>query len=197
MGDFIATDEPLFRLYGSAGGASAALLSASVAFGSERTLEHDPMFAFRILVDIALKALSPAINDPTTAVLAMDQIHRLLRDIGLRHLHGDTIRDANGQVRLVLRTPEWQDFVHMACPEIRRSGATSVQIVRRQRAMLENLLRTLPPRRHPALQEQLDILDRLLPDSLTMPEDLALARIGDAQGIGGAEVSARRELTRP
>jgi uncharacterized membrane protein len=197
VGDFVATDEPLFRLYGSVASANAALLSASVAFGSERTLEHDPMFAFRILVDIALKALSPAINDPTTAVLAIDQIHRLLRDVGARHLHGGSVRDANGQVRLVMRTPKWQDFVHMACTEIRHSGATSVQIVRRQRAMLENLLRTLPPTRHPELREQLDILDRLLPDYFTLPEDLALARIGDAQGMGGATDSARRELTRP
>ena len=46
----------------------------SVAFGPERTLEQDPMFAFLIIVDIAFKALSPAINDPTTAVLALDQV---------------------------------------------------------------------------------------------------------------------------
>ena len=53
-----------------------------MAFGTERTIEQDPMFAFRILTDIALKALSPAINDPTTAVLALDQLQRLLRVVG-------------------------------------------------------------------------------------------------------------------
>ena len=57
-----------------------------MAFGTERTLEQDPIFAFRILVDIGLKALSPAINDPTTAVLALDQLQRLLRVLGKRNL---------------------------------------------------------------------------------------------------------------
>ena len=51
-------------------------------------MDQDPTFAFRIVVDVALKALSPAINDPTTAVLAMDQLHRMLRTVGKRHLHG-------------------------------------------------------------------------------------------------------------
>jgi uncharacterized membrane protein len=162
-----------------------------VAFGTERTMEQDPMFGFRILVDIALKALSPAINDPTTAVLAIDQIHRLLRVVGQRHLHGEALLDAAGHVRLVLRTPDWEDFVHIACNEIRACGAGSVQVPRRMRAMLENLIRTLPAQRHPALEQQLDLLDRVLPDFYRLPEDLALARIADSQGLGGASARSR------
>lgn len=113
VGDFVAADEPLFNLYGD------AFLHEAVALGTERTMEQDPMFAFQILADIALKALSPAINDPTTAVLAIDQIHRLLRVVGRRQLHGEAIRDAAGSVRVILRTPDWEDFVHIACNEIR------------------------------------------------------------------------------
>ena len=79
VGDFVAVDEPLFRLYGGAAAIDDRQLRSAVALGSERTIEQDPTFAFRILVDIAIKALSPAINDPTTAVLAIDQLHRLLR----------------------------------------------------------------------------------------------------------------------
>ena len=52
------------------------------------TPEQDPAFAFRIIVDIASKGLSPGINDPTTAVLAIDEIHHLLRSVGSRHLAG-------------------------------------------------------------------------------------------------------------
>jgi len=192
VGDFVAADEPLFHLYGAAAGADDAVLREAVAFGPERTMEQDPMFAFRILVDIALKALSPAINDPTTAVLSIDQIHRLLRYVGLRQLHGDRIRDADGKVRVVLRTPNWQDFVQISCNEIRACGITSVQIVRRQRAMLENLMRTLPPQRHAALRQELDTLDQLLPDYYKLPQDLALAKIADSQGLGGAADSATR-----
>jgi uncharacterized membrane protein len=191
VGDFVATDEPLFRLYGGAAGVDDQVLREAAAFGPERTMEQDPTFAFRILVDIALKALSPAINDPTTAVLAIDQIHRLLRFVGLRQLHGDSIRDADGTVRVILRTPNWQDFVHISCNEIRACGANSVQIVRRQRAMLENLVRTLPVERHAALLKELDILDRTLPDFYKLPEDLALARIPDSQGLGGAAAAVR------
>jgi uncharacterized membrane protein len=186
VGDFVAADEPLFNLHGGAAAIDDALLRESVVFGSERTMEQDPTFSFRILVDIAIKALSPAINDPTTAVLAIDQIHRLLRVVGRRQLHGDAIRDAAGHVRLILRTPNWGDFVHIACNEIRACGAGSVQIPRRLRAMLENLVRTLPPHRHAALREQLDLLDRTLPDYYKLPEDLALARVADSQGLGGA-----------
>jgi uncharacterized membrane protein len=191
VGDFVATDEPLYNLYGAAAGISDRILREAVAFGSERTLEQDPMFAFRILVDIALKALSPAINDPTTAVLAMDQVHRLLRVVGRRRLHDEEFRDAAGHVRLVLRTPNWEDFVHVACNEIRACGAGSVQIPRRQRAMLENLIRTLPAQRHAALREQLDLLDRTLPDYYKLPEDLALARVPDSQGLGGSSLGSR------
>ena len=191
VGDFVATDEPLFHLHGGAARADDGMLRAAVAFGSERTMEQDPTFAFRILVDIALKALSPAINDPTTAVLAMDQIHRLLRVVGRQQLHSDAIRDAAGSVRVVLRTPNWNDFVDIAFNEIRACGAGSIQIPRRQRAMLENLIATLPAYRHPALREQRDLLDRTLPDFYKLPEDLALARIPDTQGLGGAS-SARR-----
>ena len=57
------------------------------------------MFAFRVIVDIALKALSPAINDPTTAVLALDQVQRLLRLVGQRKLRGEVILDDGGQPR--------------------------------------------------------------------------------------------------
>ncbi len=182
----MARDEPLFRLYGGAGTIDDRLLRGSVALGSERTIEQDPTFAFRILVDIAIKALSPAINDPTTAVLAIDQLHRLLRMVGLRHLRGEEICDAEGNPRLIFRMPNWEDFVHLSCIEIRHCGAGSVQIMRRMRSMLENLMQTLPPHRHPALIQQLGLLDRTIERQYSLPEDLAIARIPDSQGLGGA-----------
>ena len=79
VGDFVGVGEPLFFLHGGAAAIDEHTLRACIVFGSERTMEQDPLFAFRILVDIAIKALSAAINDPTTAVLAIDQLHRLLR----------------------------------------------------------------------------------------------------------------------
>ena len=186
VGDFVATDEPLFVLYGGAATIADDALHATVAFGPERTLEQDPMFAFRILVDIGLKALSPAINDPTTAVLAIDQVHRLLRVLGRRHLRPDVMLDAAGRPRVIFRTPNWEDFVHVACTEIRACGADNLQVARRLRAMLQNLIQVLAPHRHGALSTELGALDRTIERLYDLPEDLALARVPDAQGLGGS-----------
>jgi uncharacterized membrane protein len=186
VGDFVGSDEPLYHLQGGAGSIDDEMLHGSVAFGSERTLEQDPLFAFRILVDIALKALSKAINDPTTAVLAIDQLHRLLRSVGHRDLRADHILDGQGALRLVFRTPGWDDFVHLAFTEIRYCGAENIQIARRLRAMINNLIDTLPAQRHAALTRELQLLDRMLEKIHLLPEDLALARVPDRQGLGGS-----------
>ena len=159
IGDFAAAGQPLFFLYGGASSADEQRLREAVALGRERTIEQDATFAFRIIVDIAIKALSKAINDPTTAVLSIDQLHRMLRVVGRRHLHDDAVRDASGQVRLVFRTPNWEDFVQLACREMRLYGAENFQVARRLRAMLEDLLKVLPESRRPALQEELELLD--------------------------------------
>jgi len=184
VGDFVAIDEDLFLIYGRGAIDETRLLDA-VAFGSERTMEQDPTFAFRIVVDIALRALSSAINDPTTAVLAIDQLHRLLRSAGLKHLHTDELRDRNGRLRAIVRTPNWEDLVHLSFREIRRCGSDNLQVVRRLRAMFDNLLRTLPAHRLPAIALELTLLDREIEQKFPYPEDLALARIGDPQGHGG------------
>jgi uncharacterized membrane protein len=185
VGDFVAVEEPLFNLYGGARSIDEEALRSAIAFGSERTLEQDPTFAFRIVVDIALRALSPAINDPTTAVLAIDQLHRMLRMVGKRHLRTDEILDETGQLRVICRTPNWEDFVHLGFSEIRMCGSTNLQIVRRLRAMIENLIRTLPTPCHPMLQVELSLLDREIVRNFSYPEELALARVADSQGLGG------------
>ena len=186
VGDFVATDEPLFELYDGAVSIDNRRLEATVAFGPERTMEQDPLFAFRIIADIALKALSPAINDPTTGVLALDQLNRLLRIVGRRRLRSETIVDRGGAPRVIFRTPNWEDFVYVSCTEIRAYGASNVQVARRLRAMLENLIATLPARRHAALDAERRRLDLAIASLYSIPEDRELAGIPDAQGLGGS-----------
>jgi uncharacterized membrane protein len=157
----------------------------SVAIGQERTLEQDATFAFRIIVDIASKGLSPAINDPTTAVLALDKIHSLLRLVGHRYLETGEVRDKKGRLRLVYRTPDWEDFVRLAVTEIRHFGGESIQVARRLRAMLEDLIRTLPESRAVLLRRELTLLRRSAERFFAEPEDRALAEVGDRQGVGG------------
>ncbi|MBV9956988.1 MAG: DUF2254 domain-containing protein [Acidobacteria bacterium] len=185
VGDYLASGDPLFRLYRGGAALSDDALRNSVALGPERTLEQDPMFAFRIMVDIASKALSPAINDPTTAVLAIDQIHHLLRDVGRRDLDAGRETDRAGRVRLVYRTPDWEDFVHLAVTEVRQYGRDSIQVMRRLRAMLENLIETLPERRAPLLRQELSLLERSTKRTFPDVDDQTLAEESDMQGMGG------------
>jgi uncharacterized membrane protein len=74
------------------------------------------------LVDIAIKALSPAINDPTTAVQAIDQIEDLLRRLGRPNLEDVHAEDRQGIVRLIYPTPNWEDFLSLSFDEIRQHG---------------------------------------------------------------------------
>jgi uncharacterized membrane protein len=187
VGDFIARGDPLFRVSAGRGEMNDAELGACAEVGPERTLEQDPRFAFRIIVDIANKALSPAINDPTTAVLAIDQIHRLLLFVGRRRLDRGEIRDSAGRVRFVYGTPDWEDYVGLGITEIRHFGAGSIQVSRRLFALLTHLLQVLPPRRAPALRRELELVHqsvmRVFPDA----DDRARAEVPDNQGMGGAE----------
>ena len=192
VGDFVAVDEPLFNLYGCKSSIDDEILRATIAFGSERTMEQDPTFAFRIIIDIALKALSPAINDPTTAVLAIDQLHRMLRKVGNRNLRTDEILDKSRLLRVICRTPNWEDFVHLVFSEIRRCGSNNLQIVRRLRSMIENLIQTLPAYRHPVLQLELSLLNREISHHFTQPEEFMLTQVPDSQGLGGHSGKANR-----
>ena len=83
VGDFVSAGAALIDVYGADPGAEAEdKLRSMVALGVERTIEQDPAFAVRIMVDIAIRALSPAVNDPTTAVQVLDHLEDLLRLVG-------------------------------------------------------------------------------------------------------------------
>jgi len=195
VGDFVAFGSPLFRIFGGHDAPSTSALAQSVALGQERTMEQDPAFAFRIIVDVASKGLSPAINDPTTAVLAIDQIHHLLHNVGVRQLDEGLACDRSGALRLVYRTPDWEDFVCLAATEIRHFGGTSIQVARRLRAMLENLAEVLPPERAALLRHELKLLQRSTARCFPEPEDQAMADVSDLQGMGGtlpASVGGRK-----
>jgi uncharacterized membrane protein len=105
--------------------------------------------------------------------------------VGKRHLRTDEIFNRSGQLRVIFRTPNWEDYVHLAFSEIRSCGSNNLQIVRRLRAMIDNLVRTLPGQCHAPLQQELSLLDREIVRNFVYPEELALARVADSQGLGG------------
>ena len=84
VGDFVPAGAAVIRVYGGEpdGERDEQRLRRMIVLGVERTIEQDPAFAVRIMVDIAIKALSPAVNDPTTAVQVINHLGDLLHRIG-------------------------------------------------------------------------------------------------------------------
>jgi uncharacterized membrane protein len=187
VGDSVTRGDPLFRIFGGMHPIPQNALRGCVAVGTERTLDQDPRFAFRILVDIANKALSPAINDPTTAVLVLDQIDNLLLCLGRRRLDDGLARDRDGKLRVVYGTPDWPDYVTLAVSEIRHYGAGSIQVDRRLKAMLEHLIAALPASRRPPLEEELALLKSAIERGFRDEMDRTRAAVADYQGVGGSE----------
>jgi uncharacterized membrane protein len=187
VGDAISHGDPLFRVYGGSRPIPHPTLYGFVAVGRERTLDQDPRFAFRIIVDIANKALSPAINDPTTAVLAIDQIDNLLMLIGRRRLDEGLAHDAEGRLRLVYGTPDWPDYVTLAISEVRQYGEGSLQVSRRLRALLDHLIAVLPPTRRPPLEQEQTLLAGAILRRFPDEADRKRAEVADYQGVGGSD----------
>jgi uncharacterized membrane protein len=187
VGDSVTQGDPLFRVFGGARPVAVNGLRGCIAVGAERTMDQDPRFAFRILVDIANKALSPAINDPTTAVLVLDQIDNLLLFLGRRRLDEGVARDGDGKLRLVYGTPDWPDFVTLAVSEIRHFGVGSIQVDRRLMALLEHLIRELPDARRPPLEQELALLGSAIKRLFTDEVDRKRAGVADYQGVGGSD----------
>jgi uncharacterized membrane protein len=184
VGDTIVEGMPLVRVHGAARPIAEQRLRPLVHLGTERTFEQDPKYAIRILVDIAIKALSPAINDPTTAVQALDQIEDLLLRLGRADLSTGRVADAQGRLRLVFPVPGWEDFLVLAFDEIRYCGANSIQVMRRMRALLQDLMEHVPAERQPALRRYLERVDDGIRRTFDDGPDRTDALATDRQGLG-------------
>ncbi len=138
-------------------------------------------------MDIAIKALSPAVNDPTTAVQALDQIEDLLLRLGRRDLDIRAFHDDAGRLRLVVPFPTWDDFLLLALDEIRAYGASSVQVMRRMMALIKNSPRCCPPAAPPALQRWEHRLQSTIARSFADVDEKQDAAVADRQGLGIGE----------
>jgi uncharacterized membrane protein len=184
VGDTVVDLTPLLRVFGARQPIDEVALAKAIEMGDERTFEQDPKYAIRLLVDIAIKALSPAINDPTTAVQALDQIEDLLLRLGRRRLEIGEFRDTEGQLRLVVPLPTWEDYLRLAFDEIRYCGARSVQVMRRMKALVNDLSSRLPEDRSPALRHWEERLQTTIARSFEDAEEKQEASVEDRQGLG-------------
>ena len=145
-------------VHGTAARSLDAAVVKAVRTGTGRTFEQDPTMAFRVLVDIALRALSPAINDPTTAVQVLDCVEGLLRVLVGRDLDAGVITGPHGRTRVLLTLPDWDDYVALAVDEIVEAGASHARIRRRVERLLRDLIALAPESRRSPLQVRLDDL---------------------------------------
>lgn len=190
VGDAALEDTPLVRVLGSGVPVSEERLKAAIRLGPERTFDQDPKYAIRLLVDIAIKALSPAINDPTTAVQTLDEIEDLLIRLGRRRLEIGEFCDTSGKPRLVVTFPSWDDFLRLALDEIRFYGATSIQVMRRMKALVNELISILPEERHAALRSWQKRLEATVERAYADQIDRLEASREDRQGIGSSRAAA-------
>jgi len=184
VGDTLLVDSVILRASGATAAISDKELAACVHLDDQRTFEQDPKYAMRLLVDVAIKALSPAINDPTTAVQAIDQIEDLLRRLAKCDLEACRAYDHGGILRVIYRMPTWEDYLALAFDEIRQFGSTSIQVMRRLRAALTDLVECVGDERATMVRAYLAHLDSGIERSTFDPQDRAAARVEDRQGLG-------------
>lgn len=189
VGDFVPVGAAILEIHGATLPIEASRrFSGMVALGAERTIEQDPAFAIRVMVDIAIRALSPAVNDPTTAVQVLDYLEETLRVVGAApRPAGEASAEAlSSGVIMPVRT--WPDFLALGITEIREYGATSIQVARRLHALLEELGELVLPENRAAVDEEMRRLDVSVAAAHANSIDLDLAMSRDHQGIGGPEV---------
>jgi uncharacterized membrane protein len=185
VGDTLVEDTLLLRVHGGSRPLVEGPLRQAIRLARQRTFEQDPKYPLRLLVDIAIRALSPAINDPTTAVQAIDQIEDLLLRLGRRALDAGSVTDRAGALRVVFPTPTWEDYLTLAFDEIRHYGADSVQVMRRLRAALLGLEDSLTEAdRAEAVRRYLKHLNQAVQHSVLDAQDQTTALRDDRQGLG-------------
>ncbi|CAL9331977.1 DUF2254 domain-containing protein [Streptomyces sp. enrichment culture] len=199
VGDFVPPGSVLLEVHGTPRSpVEPRRLAGLVALGAERTVEQDPAFALRVLADIAARALSSAVNDPTTAVQVLNHVETFLHGVGRSQLRGrHVLADLAGRPRVVVPGRGWEEYLELGVTEVREYGVGSLQVCRRLRALLDGLLAGVPEARRPAVRRQLALLDDAVEREYPEGFRRTLARTGDRQGIGGGGSSpagpARRD----
>ena len=157
--------------------ALAAAVQESVRIGYQRTLQQDVRFGMRQLVDIALRALSPAVNDPYTAIQAIHRLTVLLCALAPRPLGDYVITGREGPARVIIRAPSFAAYIDLACSQIRRYGAAEPTVTAALLVMLQDTLALISdPSREQALADQARLILSDAERSTPQPADLLQVR---------------------
>lgn len=161
IGAFVRTGTAVFDVRGATGRVADDELLATITLRRERTLDQDVAFGFRQLVDIAERALSPGVNDPTTALQVIDQLHDLLVRLATRPTPAAGHVDADGRCRVVVPVREWGDYLDQAVDEIAHYGTDAPRVLRALEGMLDDVADAAPEdRRAEALRKRAAVTRR-------------------------------------
>jgi len=181
VGEYLAHGTPVALVHG--GDLHEHDVTRFFLIGGERSFVQDPAFGFRQLVDVAIRALSPAVNDPTTGVQAIDRLSDLLAITGNR-LDPTGLRvDSTGTVRIKRKLRDFDGLLVLSLTEVIRYGADAPQVVRRLRAMLDELESALPAERQAAIASQRSLLEAAVSTALPAPFASVASR-ADREGLG-------------
>ena len=181
VGEYLAHGTPVALVHG--GDLHDHDVTRFFLIGGERTFVQDPAFGFRQLVDIAIRALSPAVNDPTTGVQAIDRLSDLLAITGNRPDPTGLRVDSTGTVRVKRKLRDFDGLLVLSLTEVIRYGADAPQVVRRLHGMLDELETTLPTQRRAAIARQRSLLEATASTALPAPF-APVASTADREGLG-------------
>lgn len=184
VGEFVSSRSGAVRIHGEQREATAKAVKKVFVLSRQRTTQQDPSFLLRILVDIAIRALSPAINDPTTTVQVLDRIEAMLILLHERKPGPTYVVDGNGVPRGLVHAPTWIEYFELGVTEIRIYGGQAMQVHRRMRSLLEHLQTVCEGDVLERVSLELKLLDDQLVNGLISEHDMKLARESDRLGIG-------------
>ena len=182
VGEYLPIGVALVAVHGGNGPPDDAIRSC-VHLGRSRTMYQDPLYGIRQLVDVASQALSPAVNQPTTAVIVIDRLEELMLRIGRRPQPTGLFVDTAGDVRLMHPEPTWAETVDLAFTEIAIYGASSPAVTRRLVAAYDRLRQSLPIDLRVDIARQLALLSPLASAALPPEHPMAPPR-PDPRGLG-------------
>jgi uncharacterized membrane protein len=152
VGEEILRGDVLMTVHGATHPIADRALLRHVQVGIDRRFDQDPLQAFRLLNEIAIRALSPAINDPASAVTVTAAVEDLLRIVADKDLDIGRVTDPDGVLRVVLKMPTWDDFLSVGVDDLAPYSADSPMAAARMTSLLDELAGVVPPERRAAVE---------------------------------------------
>ncbi len=202
IGEFLIEGAPLLSVVdpNSMDDETTAKLNAAYSVSRQRTVETDAAFGIRQIVDIAMKALSPGINDTTTAVMCIDYLAAIMVRLATRRFAPSHCLD-QGKLRLISRGPSFESLLAEAFDQIRQNGTGNIAIMVRMLDALHTIAgQTTDPGRRRAVGERMQWIAELAERTIGSPYDRArferkLARVLEAFETG-AIISTHQQPTK-